>query len=162
MSLLPQHSRTIHIVGEYSSMLSCYLPSRHEVNWTYIRRSEDVQDVFWTFYVRSVYVLCLRGRCRIKLFCVKIQLNQGVYTQYSNVFTYVRNHRYKIIHMENQMKVICSLKFWTWRFLSFLSHSVSHPWSCFQEENIFFSIWRGVLVCTNVKSFYYHQKLSKL
>ena len=25
----------------------------------YIRRSEDVQDVFWTSYVRSVYVLCV-------------------------------------------------------------------------------------------------------
>ena len=23
--------------------------------------SEDVQDVFWTSYVRSIYVLCLRG-----------------------------------------------------------------------------------------------------
>ena len=33
----------------------------HDVNWTYIRRSEDVQYVFWTSYVRSVYVLCLRG-----------------------------------------------------------------------------------------------------
>ena len=27
----------------------------------YIRRSEDVLDVFWTSYVRSIYVLCLRG-----------------------------------------------------------------------------------------------------
>ena len=27
----------------------------------YIRRSEDVQDVFWTSYVRSIYVLCLLG-----------------------------------------------------------------------------------------------------
>ena len=25
------------------------------------RRSEDVQDVFWTSYVHSIYVLCLRG-----------------------------------------------------------------------------------------------------
>ena len=25
---------------------------------TYIRPSEVVQDVFWTFYVRSIYVLC--------------------------------------------------------------------------------------------------------
>ena len=32
-----------------------------DVNWTYIRRSEDVLDVFWTSYVRSIYVLCLRG-----------------------------------------------------------------------------------------------------
>ena len=32
-----------------------------DVNSTYIRRSKDVLDVFWTPYVRSVYVLCLRG-----------------------------------------------------------------------------------------------------
>ena len=32
-----------------------------DVNWTYIRRSEDIQDIFWTFYVRSIYVLCLQG-----------------------------------------------------------------------------------------------------
>ena len=32
-----------------------------EVNWTYIRRSEDVPDVFRTSYVRSVYVLFQLG-----------------------------------------------------------------------------------------------------
>ena len=31
------------------------------VNWTYIRRSEDVQDVFWMSYVCSIYVLWLLG-----------------------------------------------------------------------------------------------------
>ena len=31
-----------------------------DVNWTYTRRSEDVLDFFWTSYVRSIYVLCLR------------------------------------------------------------------------------------------------------
>ena len=30
-----------------------------DLNWTYIRRSEDVLGVFWTSYVRSIYVLCL-------------------------------------------------------------------------------------------------------
>ena len=34
-----------------------------DVNWTYIRRSEDVQDIFWTPYVRSIYVLCPGGSC---------------------------------------------------------------------------------------------------
>ena len=34
-------------------------PQIQYLNWTYIRRSEDVQDVFWTSYVRSIYVLCL-------------------------------------------------------------------------------------------------------
>ena len=36
-------------------------PLTQGVNWTYIRRSEDVLDVFWTSYVRSFYVLCLQG-----------------------------------------------------------------------------------------------------
>ena len=37
-----------------------------DVNWTYIRRSEDVQDVFWTSYVRSIYV-CLFGLCVLRI-----------------------------------------------------------------------------------------------
>ena len=36
-----------------------HTPSIQDVNSTYIRRSEDVLDVFWTSYVRSIYVLCL-------------------------------------------------------------------------------------------------------
>ena len=28
-----------------------------DVDWTYMGRSEDVQDVFWTSYIRSIYVL---------------------------------------------------------------------------------------------------------
>ena len=29
------------------------------INWSYIRRSEDIQDVFWTSYVRPMYLqLC--------------------------------------------------------------------------------------------------------
>ena len=32
-----------------------------DVNWTYLKRSEDVLNIFWTSYVRSVYVLCLGG-----------------------------------------------------------------------------------------------------
>ena len=27
----------------------------------------EIQDVFWTTYVRSIYVLCLRGRCLFRL-----------------------------------------------------------------------------------------------
>ena len=34
------------------------------VNWTYIRRSEVFLDVFWTSYVRSIYVLCLQAMIR--------------------------------------------------------------------------------------------------
>ena len=28
------------------------------VNWTYVRRSKDVHNVFWTSSVRLIYVLC--------------------------------------------------------------------------------------------------------
>ena len=32
-----------------------------DIIWMYIKRSEDhvAQDLFWTSYVRSIYVLCL-------------------------------------------------------------------------------------------------------
>ena len=36
-------------------------PWTQDVNWTYKRCSEDVQDVFWTSYVRLIYVLYLWG-----------------------------------------------------------------------------------------------------
>ena len=32
-------------------------PWAHDVNWMYIRRSEDIQDIIWTSYVRLTYVL---------------------------------------------------------------------------------------------------------
>ena len=49
-------------------------PHTQDVNWTYIRRPEDdVLDVFWTSYVRSIYVLCLQGwvgEKRAQNFCI--------------------------------------------------------------------------------------------
>ena len=36
-----------------------------DVNWKYIRRSEEAQGVFWTSYVRSIYILCSGGK-RVK------------------------------------------------------------------------------------------------
>ena len=38
-------------------------PWTQDVNWTYIRRSEDVHGVFWTSHIRSIYVLCPGGIC---------------------------------------------------------------------------------------------------
>ena len=54
---------TINWANTATANLSIKKPSplTQHVNWTYIRRSEDVLDVFWTSYVRSVYVLCWRG-----------------------------------------------------------------------------------------------------
>ena len=42
--------------------LTCQLAQETQnVNWTYIRRSEDVQGVFRRSYIRSIYIMCLRG-----------------------------------------------------------------------------------------------------
>ena len=74
----------------------CWFPWTQDVNWMYIRRSEDVQnmlwtphiysvyvqnvnwmymrrsvhvlDVYWTSYVRSIYVLCPGGLFKDKEF----------------------------------------------------------------------------------------------
>ena len=43
-------------------------PQTQNASWTYIRRSEDVLDVFWTSCVRSVYVLPLRGELQATWF----------------------------------------------------------------------------------------------
>ena len=70
-------------------------PWTQEVNWTYTRRSEGVQNVFWTFYVRSIYVLCLRNgkpdgdefellkysRSLVLLTLLKRSFNTGVFLQ---------------------------------------------------------------------------------
>ena len=37
-------------------------PWTQDVIWTNIRHSEDVLDVFWTSYLRSICFLCLRGK----------------------------------------------------------------------------------------------------
>ena len=44
---------------QYNASLTI-TPQTQDVSWTYIRRSEDVPDVFWTSYIRSIYVQCLR------------------------------------------------------------------------------------------------------
>ena len=36
-------------------------PWTQDVNWTYLRRSEEVEDVVWTSCVRPVSVLCPGG-----------------------------------------------------------------------------------------------------
>ena len=43
------------------TILNYSTPWTQDVNWTYIRRWEDVQGVFWASYVRSIYVLCRGG-----------------------------------------------------------------------------------------------------
>ena len=49
-------------IAKVESNILLVTPQTQDANWTYIRRSEDVRDVFWTSNARSIYVLCLRGR----------------------------------------------------------------------------------------------------
>ena len=39
------------------TLKTCPTPWTQDLNWTYISRSENVLDVFWTSYVSSIYVL---------------------------------------------------------------------------------------------------------
>lgn len=38
-----------------------------DVNWAYIKGSDDIQDVFWLPYVRSIYAQCPRESLISKL-----------------------------------------------------------------------------------------------
>ena len=67
--------------------LSIMTPQTQDVNWTYTRRSENVQNVFWTSYVRSIYVQCLRGR-RLSNYILIIFL------------PFSTSHVYRSIHLE--------------------------------------------------------------
>ena len=66
------------------------------VNWTYIRSSEDILDVFWTSYVRSMYVLCLRGflsKVRFDFIGPNCHFN-FYYSGNHNIFTRETEHDY--------------------------------------------------------------------
>ena len=43
------------------SIIIILTPWAQDVNWTYVRLSEDVLDIFWTSYIHSIYVLCPGG-----------------------------------------------------------------------------------------------------
>ena len=45
-------------------------PWTADVNLTYFRSPNNVQDVLWTFYLRSVYNLCSRGSLREQIMLV--------------------------------------------------------------------------------------------
>ena len=48
-------------IDKVHSIILGTTPWAQDVNGTYIRRSENVLDVFWTSCVRSIYVLCPGG-----------------------------------------------------------------------------------------------------
>ena len=68
-----------NIPGKVQTLKTVVPPQTQDVNWSYIRRSEDVLNVFWMFYERSVYVLCLRGR----VFCLSKKFRLTIIKSYS-------------------------------------------------------------------------------
>ena len=64
----------------------------------YTRRSEDVQDIFWTSYVRSIYVLCLRGSC-FTIYCTLAnnKLLDLEYLQYSHLVVLYNKYRLLLV-----------------------------------------------------------------
>ena len=68
--LLALHDDIINVIQSSSNLAQ-------DVNFTHIRCSEDVLDVFWTSYVRSIYVLCLRGGASYESPCQKFRCQQS-------------------------------------------------------------------------------------
>ena len=76
-------------------------PWTQDVNSMYIRRSEDVQDVWWTFYVRSIYVLSRKDN---------ISNNVDYKSSYSNECMhckYVSIYQHACIYQHFHCSVVC-------------------------------------------------------
>ena len=61
MSRILSYTTKIIMVFQYfqnANHFKLYNSLNKDLNWAYIRRSEDVLDVFQTPYVRLTYVLC--------------------------------------------------------------------------------------------------------
>ena len=54
--------KNIYPTGSHYHWFIGTAPSTQGINSTYIRRSKDVLKIFWTSYVRSIYVLCQGSR----------------------------------------------------------------------------------------------------
>lgn len=74
--------------------LQSYFLLTKDVNSTNIRRSQDLLGVFWTFYIRSIYIPCsiyIPGVCSLiftsfPAFCLLLSLNLflGLVSDYDN------------------------------------------------------------------------------
>ena len=64
-----------------------------DLNWTYIRRSEDLLNILCTYYVRSIYVLCSGGSLQTLAFKKK-----GISFQINSVV----NHYIIVYHLRNE------------------------------------------------------------
>ena len=96
-------------------------PWTQYVNWTYIRRSEDVLDVFWTSYIRSIYVLCPEGHFQKYSFIyLKARLSIEI-IYYLFCFSDLQSYTYcarKFIHV---VVFIC----FSWEWLIILTSNVA-------------------------------------
>ena len=81
LSNVPVYDDLVYIVNLYAKIFTL-LPRRHR---TYVTHLEDIQDVFLTSYVRSIYVLCLRGNFRWRAKGLSLWACLGVY-KYINKF----------------------------------------------------------------------------
>ena len=98
-------------------------PWTQDVNWTYKRRSKDVQDVFWTSYVLSVYTLCRGGYSPIAEQClirvdIKIQ-KRSQHVNPSCPFYQLNAYFKSIVHWS--IIIISALKKFSKQFLR-ISH----------------------------------------
>lgn len=64
VSFLPQNLRSCHIlyVLTCTNCFCLLTPCAQNITWTYLRHSEGVLNVFWTSFVRWIYVLCPGGK----------------------------------------------------------------------------------------------------
>ena len=100
-------------------------PSTKDVNWTYIRFSEEAQGVFWTSYVRSIYNLCPGGRCK---------KSRGLVRTPANIY-HVENYYCKTLHLRCWQGPW--LRLWIGRVKSFTKEKELDFWLFSSEMNLF-------------------------
>ena len=64
-------------------------PKTQEVDWTYTRSSDNVQDIFWIFHVRSVYVLYLGSNLQTKIAFCYFEVNTVFWKKKLAIYIYI-------------------------------------------------------------------------
>ena len=104
-----------------SSETNMLRPPGHK---TYIRRSEDVQDVWWTSYVCSIYVLSRKDNISSNVDCKSSYSNESMHCKYVSIY------QHACIYQHFHCSVVC-----------FVLHA--NVFFCFSLE-----IWDGIF-CEN-------------
>ena len=73
-----------------------FLRRTQDENWTYIRWSKDVQDVFGTSYICSIYVLCLQGINWVYNSNLKLLLGIDELFQWEMLMPYVKCNAFSL------------------------------------------------------------------